>query len=135
MKKEMLFGVALLCSGIALAEVPELDFDAVDPDQVDAITYAFTVFRDETYDKASWADLVSLGTQVAKCTVVSKAGNISTDELVKSTLEACKQSYACTNKEGIHGEVNIWLNDEPLDNEDATKGCDGICGGDDPKDR
>ncbi len=131
MKKEMLFSAVLLLSTVALAKTEEFNFDAVEAEQVESITYTIKVFKDDGYDKEAWADLVALGTQAAKRGQASETGEVSTDDVVKFTLQAIEKSYECADKEGIHGNLNISVGSK----EDATKGCEGICGGDDSKDR
>ena len=74
---------------------------------------------------------MALGTQAAKRGQASETGEVSTDDVVKFTLQAIEKSYECADKEGIHGNLNISVGSK----EDATKGCEGICGGDDSKDR
>jgi len=140
MKKEMLFSVVLLLSTVALAEKEESVIDAEKAGTINTITYSFTVVRESAYDQEAWTKLVELVSQAIKCGIASEEGDLSNDELMDATLKSIKESYSYAGKEGIRGNFNVSMcgglaADIWFGYDNPTKGCDGICGGDDPKDR
>ena len=132
MKKEMVLGCALLLSNGMSAMGEEIDFDAI-KNNAKTITYTLTVSREDACDEAAWTKAIDVAAEAAKRGVAVEKGEGSSDEMVDATLKAMKETYECCGgADGIEGDLRIWFSDEePV--EEATKGCDGICTGDDPR--
>lgn len=148
--KKMILGAALLLSGVACATTREFDVNSIEPQDVETVTYTFRVFKDENHDAEAWSELVDLGLQVAKRGSEIESNKEEINAMLYATLQAIEKSYSYAGREGIHGDLRIWFDNGSLDEEltedlskgsdcaeesDCTKGCDGVCGGDDRKDK
>ncbi|TET34280.1 hypothetical protein E3J61_03060 [Candidatus Dependentiae bacterium] len=124
MKKEIVFSAALLLSGAMYAE-QEVSLDDIKK-EANTIVFTMTITRDAACDEEVWAKAIDITAEVAQ-----RGDSSSSDEMVDATLQAMKETYQLAGENGIHGSLNIGIGDGA----ELTKGCDGICGGDDPKDR
>lgn len=152
MKKEMMFMCAALLSGVVCAE-EQLDSEKLEQlkNDVRTITYTFSVSRGENCDEKAWSEAIEFAGRAAEVAIASENGEASNDEMIDATLRAVKESYEqCAGADGINGNLRIWIDDRNLEDsnleeapetsdlrvegeKDDTKGCDGVCGGDDDK--
>jgi len=125
MKKEIVFSAALLLSGAMYAEKEVVSLDDIKK-KANTIVFTMTITRDEVCDEAAWNKAIDITAEVAQ-----RGDGSGGDEMVDATLQAMKETYKLAGENGINGSLNIGIGDGV----ELTKGCDGICGGDDPKDR
>ena len=125
MKKEMLLSGALLLSSGVFAEQKEMSLEDIKKD-ANTIVYSLTITKDTKCDEDAWSKAIDITAELSL-----RGDEASDKDMVDATLKAMQEVYALTDAEGIHANLNVGVGDS----EDFTKGCDGICGGDDPKDR
>lgn len=121
MKKELLYGGVLLLSGALYAE------QAVNPDtlkkEATSVEYSLIIARDESCDEAAWNRIVDMATQA------TKRGETDSAEAVEEALKYMEESCTLAKKApGIYVTLLV-------DDGESIKGCEGVCGGDDHKDR
>ena len=123
MKRTILCGYALL---ISTALCAEQEMSVADMQKkADTIEYSMIIMRDETYDDATWNRMVDIAAHV------TQKRDTNDNEMFDAAIAAMKESFALAGAPGIHGIFHIEIgNDEAL-----LKGCDGVCGGDDHKER